>query len=184
MSIEIAIAEGIVRLADKLGAWAGLSKAKKEQRFKELIAPAFATLEIIHRDYLQMFRTAHDQNRAGTSIKEIRNSLATQRIAEEARRKGLLAQVMVLSGEGVPDDVHEFFATVRQYFVYTPLWEGTASAALEYILKEAEALELNGEGARLYVKLDEYIDSSMHRMRGAWADVAKAYGHAKLNAYK
>ncbi len=184
MSLEIAVANGIVKLADKLGEWAKWRHAGKERRFHEIISPAFTALQDVHRDYLQMFEAAKQQNREGTGLGHIRKSLATRRLVEEARRKGLVSRVQVLTAVDVPQDVRVFFGAVQQYFVYTPLWEGTASATLDHALQEAEDAESKVRSPQLYVRLEEIIDGTLCRMRNSWNDVAAAYARAQLEALK
>jgi hypothetical protein len=178
------VLDTLTKLIEKLTELAKYRAERHERLFDRIIAPLYAAQQAVHQDYLSMFEGVLKALDGGDSEDEALSALAAARIAKEAHRHSLVAQLNTLTRSSHLAFAKEFLEKSREYFVdFMAGPHLTPSRRMQLALQQAgERVVYDPSDSPQYrrAKRAELVRSQLSVLREAWAEVSAEY--ARLSA--
>ena len=179
--------DAIVKLTEKIVELSKYRNERKQRRFEDLVDPIYAEMIKVHQAYLSMFTTALEQLEAGLSIEDIIAPLSRARLADEAKRHALIAQVEVFHGRSDMAYANAFLTHVREYFGESPFSHNNSPSnmlvvtlmSLESKVLHPELLLVRGNPRESVART---VSMTIDQLRSNWNTLARGYAVLRANS--
>ncbi len=136
----------LIKLLEKLIELAKHRKEVEEKPFALLISPLYSNIEKIHRDYLRLFESCHNELKSGVQFEVVAKHLAADRIEQEALRCSVIAFAESYQHNPRLNTYKDFFFEVELYFVTYGMSDNFTGSShlldeISFFIREKEELK-------------------------------------------
>jgi hypothetical protein len=177
--------DALIKVAEKIAELARYRQQLRERRLDKVFEPLYTSMMEVHRDYLKMLESVHQDIAHGKDPVELAKELGMARLQQEPLRISLRNKISSFSEARLENAAGEFLRSVSRYFSLTqidaPISAGSQvlRAVMDWIQEDRRgALRLDDalrEEARRDVQM--VVRDTLRRLRAEWEEVSRAHAH-------
>ena len=180
--------DGLVRIVDRLIELRKYREERNLRLFNSSVKKIYEDMREVHADYLVIFKSCEDALNKNTPLREIADTITSERLRYEPTRVQIKAMLWELVDKPELASYKELLTGLISYFslIEGLTRPGTPSAALLDLLEAAESNSLGDIEGQFNEKKQETVrktvSAHLQLLRDRWNELSRLYAKAYSKA--